>query len=219
MKPFTRLNGIAAPLPIDNVDTDAIIPSRETQSIVRTGYGEKLFANWRYVPGTREKKPDFILNRPPFDQASILVAGRNFGCGSSREAAVWSLSQFGIRSVVAESFGTIFRNNCMRNGLLPILLPRSVVEQILDQLASSPGEPRLTIDLEACTVESVDGQVYGFAFDPREREMLLTGADEIAMTLKQRDQIEAFRVKDKAERPWIYQHRRSLGERLQDGEA
>lgn len=206
MQPFTRVEGIAAPLPIDNIDTDALIPSRETQSVARTGYGEKLFANWRYEAGTRNPKPDFILNQAPFDHASILVGGRNFGCGSSREAAVWALSQFGIRSVVAESFGTIFRNNCIRNGLLPIVLPLGTVEIILDQLASGASAPRLAIDLEACTVQIPDGQVHGFTLDALERELLLTGADEITVTLKRRDLIEAFRARDRVARPWIYQH-------------
>ena len=207
MEPFVRIEGIAAPLPIDNIDTDALIPSRETQSVARSGYGEKLFANWRYQLGTRVPVPDFVLNRPPFDVATILVAGRNFGCGSSREAAVWALAQFGIRSVVAESFGTIFRNNCIRNGLLPIALPIEAVEQLLDQLAVA-ATPLLAIDLETCTLRAPDGTAYSFAVDALEREMLLTGADEIAVTLKRRDLIEAFRRRDRMERPWIYQHAR-----------
>lgn len=209
MKPFVRITGTAAPLPIDNVDTDAIIPSRETQSVARTGYAEKLFANWRYEPGTRVIQPDFVLNRPPFDRAEIIVSGRNFGCGSSREAAVWALAQFGIRAVVAESFGTIFRNNCVRNGLLPITMPLPVVEEAMDQLAK--GDPTVTVDLEKLQLTLPDGGVHPFFLDPLEREMLLTGADEIALTLKRRPQIEAFRARDRAERPWVY-HRADVPE-------
>lgn len=209
MTPFTRLDGIAASLLIDNIDTDAIIPSRETQSVLRTGYGEKLFANWRYTPGTRDMKPEFVLNRKPFDQATILIAGRNFGCGSSREAAVWALSQFGIRSVIAESYGTIFRNNCVRNGLLPIVLSLDAIEGIHERLADADGNPHLSIDLEACTVTAPDSTVYSFTLDAFEREMLLTGADEVELTLKRRHQIEAFRIRDRIARPWVYQHSRA----------
>ena len=202
MEPFVRVTGIAAPLPIDNVDTDAIIPSRETQSVARTGYAEKLFANWRYQPGTRVKQPGFVLNRAPFDHAEILVAGRNFGCGSSREAAVWALAQFGIRSIVAESYGTIFRNNCIRNGVLPIVLPIEVVEAALAQLQGD--RPELTVDLERCTVVLPDATEHAFAIDRLEREMLLTGANEIAITLKRRAEIDAFRARDALARPWVY---------------
>ena len=205
MEPFVRLTGIAAPFPIDNVDTDAIIPSRETQSVVRTGYGEKLFANWRYQPGTREIRPEFVLNKAPFDKAVILVSGRNFGCGSSREAAVWALAQFGIRSVVAESFGTIFRNNCIRNGVLPVILPIEVIEDALRQLETEI--PVLIVDLERCVVTLPDGAPHDFLIDPLERKMLLSGADEIAITLKRRDAIDAFRSRDHVARPWVYQER------------
>jgi 3-isopropylmalate/(R)-2-methylmalate dehydratase small subunit len=203
MEPFTRLEGVAAPMPIDNVDTDAIIPSRESSSVARTGYGEKLFANWRYRPGTREPDPGFVLNRPPFDQARILVAGRNFGCGSSREAAVWSLQQFGIRCVVAESFGAIFRNNCIRNGLLPVRLELDVVRGLLDELRDA-ARPVMAVDLQARTLRSPRGESFGFEIAGLEREMLLKGADEIAVTLGRRDQIDAFQANDRRDRPWIY---------------
>jgi len=203
MEPFVRLTGIAAPLPINDVDTDAIIPSRETQSVARTGYAEKLFANWRYQPGTRIVQPDFVLNRPPFDKAVMLVSGRNFGCGSSREAAVWSLVQFGIRAVIAESFGTIFRNNCIRNGLLPVTLPLEVVEHLLQEV--NQGQTTLTVDLEQCQVVTPGGEGHHFTIDPLEREMLLKGADEISVTLERRADIDAFRERDRALRPWVYQ--------------
>ncbi|MBV9993759.1 MAG: 3-isopropylmalate dehydratase small subunit [Caulobacteraceae bacterium] len=204
MTPFLRLEGVAAPMPIDNVDTDAIIPSRETQSVVRTGYGEKLFANWRYRPGTREPDPAFVLNQPPFDQARILVAARNFGCGSSREAAVWALQQFGIACVIAESFGAIFRNNCVRNGLLPVSLSLPEVQRLLDELQKAGGARRMDVDLEACRVRAPGGAEFAFRIGALEREMLLKGADEIALTLSRRAQIEAFRDRDRRARPWVY---------------
>jgi 3-isopropylmalate/(R)-2-methylmalate dehydratase small subunit len=203
-EPFVRLEGIAAPLLVDNIDTDAIIPSRETQSVSRTGYAEKLFANWRYRPGTREPQPDFILNRPPYDASRILLAGRNFGCGSSREAAVWSLRQFGISCVIAESFGTIFRNNCIRNGLLPVALPLDEIEDMAAALAGASEGPVLQVDLEACEVRSPGGRLYPFAIGSLDRQMLLSGADEIGLTLAKRPLIEDFRARDRAERPWIY---------------
>ena len=203
MEPFTKLTGLAAPLAVDNVDTDAIIPSRETQSTARTGYGEKLFANWRYQPGTRTPDPGFVLNRAPFDRAQILVSGRNFGCGSSREAAVWALMQFGFRAVIAESYGTIFRNNCIRNGLLPVALPMPAIEALLAQLARGDGA-RIEVDLEACRVRGPDGQVHAFEIGVLDREMLLSGADEIGLTLRRRAEIEAFRAADRRARPWIY---------------
>jgi 3-isopropylmalate/(R)-2-methylmalate dehydratase small subunit len=203
MEPFIRLEGVAAPMPIDNVDTDAIIPSRESSSVARTGYGEKLFSNWRYHAGGREPNPDFVLNRPPFDAARILVAGRNFGCGSSREAAVWSLQQFGVRCVVAESFGLIFRNNCIRNGLAPIALDIAVIEGLLDEL-NTAASPVLAIDLVECTVRAPGGAIHGFEIGGLEREMLLKGADQIAVTLDRADQIAAFQARDRASRPWVY---------------
>jgi len=204
MEPFVRLEGVAAPMPIDNVDTDAIIPSRETQSTARTGYGEKLFANWRYAPGARDVQPDFVLNRPRYAGAQALVAGRNFGCGSSREAAVWALSQFGVRCVIAESFGRIFRNNCIRNGLLPVELTIAAVEALLGELQDVALPPRLAVDLEACTVRAPSGAVFPFEIGALEREMLLEGADEIELTLKKRPLIEAFRARDRLLRPWVY---------------
>jgi 3-isopropylmalate/(R)-2-methylmalate dehydratase small subunit len=206
MEPFVRLEGVAAPMPIDNVDTDAIIPSRETQSTARTGYGEKLFANWRYAPGTRDVQSDFVLNRPRYAGAQALVAGRNFGCGSSREAAVWALRQFGIRAVIAESYGAIFRNNCIRNGLLPVTLPIAAVESLLDELQDEAQAPQLAVDLEACTVRSPSGAVHPFEIGAFQQHLAVQGADEIALTLKKRPLIEAFRARDRALRPWVYAH-------------
>lgn len=203
MKPFTHLTGIAAPLPRDNVDTDAIIPSRETQSVARTGYGEKLFANWRYTPGTRIEQADFVLNREPWRAASILIAGNNFGCGSSREAAAWSLEQFGIRCVIAPSFGSIFRGNCVRNGVLPVVLDADLVAQLTTQAGDAAA--RLTVDLERCVVRDANGWEHAFTIDALERAMLLEGLDEIALTLKQQSLIRDWQQRDHATRPWIWQ--------------
>ncbi len=203
MTPFLRVRGVAAPLPVDNVDTDAMIPSRETQSVSRSGYGERLFAYWRYEAGTRVPRADFVLNRPPFNQAIIILAGANYGCGSSREAAVWSHVQFGIRCVIAESFGAIFWNNCVRNGLLPVSLGGEIVAQLVDTVTASNGAALVAVDLQAQTV-AVDGKIFGFTMKEDDREMLLTGADEIALTLKRRVEIDSFRARDRVDRPWIY---------------
>jgi 3-isopropylmalate/(R)-2-methylmalate dehydratase small subunit len=202
VKPFVLVDGIAAPFPRDNVDTDALIPSRETQSVVRTGYGEKLFANWRYEPGTRIEQPDFVLNREPYRHADLLIAGRNFGCGSSREAAVWSLEQFGIRCVVAQSFGSIFRNNCIRNGVLPVVLDEAESSRLMAQ-AEQP-DARFTVDLARTTIVDAEGGEVAFSVDPLEQEMLLAGLDEVELTLRRREAIEAFQRRDREERPWIY---------------
>ena len=209
MEPWTRVKGIAAPLPMDNVDTDAIIPSRETQSVVRTGYGEKLFANWRYEPGTRLVNPQFVLNQEPFNAAVFLVVGSNFGCGSSREAAVWSLQQFGIRAVIGESFGAIFYNNCLRNSVLPVALKKREVASILHYIDTCRGDPTLEVDLEQCTVLLPDHR-FCFSIDPRDREMLLSGADEVELTLRKRAKIEQFRINDRTCRPWVYQRHRRM---------
>lgn len=201
MQPFTRVRGIAAPMPRDNVDTDAIIPSRESTSVSRDGYGERLFANWRYQPETRVENPDFILNETRFRRAVALIAGHNFGCGSSREAAVWSLSQFGIRSVIAKSFGEIFRKNSVGNGLLPIVLDEAAVDT-LTRWATDHAEP-ITIDLVDCRVVAGCGG-WLFTLDPLDREVLLEGLNPIDLTLKSRDQITAFQARDADDRPWIY---------------
>lgn len=202
VQPFRRLEGRAAPMPIDNVDTDAIIPSRESRSVSRDGYAEKLFANWRYTPGTRIENPDFVLNRPPYRQAKILVAGKNFGCGSSREAAAWSLVQFGIRCVIAESFGNIFRGNCIRNGVLPVALDAAAMSRLID-IAGEP-DNSIAVDLEAQKVSDGRGQEWSFRIDPLERDMLLEGLDEIELTLRLKAQIKAFQKQDRQARPWVW---------------
>ncbi|MDE0363471.1 MAG: 3-isopropylmalate dehydratase small subunit [Rhodospirillaceae bacterium] len=206
MEPLTRLSGVAAPLPIDNVDTDAIVPSKETLSVSRAGYAEKLFANWRYKAGTRIANPDFVLNNKPFDQAVFLVAGANFGCGSSREAAVWSLKQFGIRCVLAESYGAIFHNNCIRNSLLPVALAKREVAQILAHIEANPEAPVVSLDLAECMVSAGTSR-FGFDFNERDREMLLSGGDEVELTLRQAAMIEDHIERDRIQRPWLYQAR------------
>ena len=202
MEPFTRLTGIAAPLIRDNVDTDAIIPSRESSSVERTGYGAKLFSNWRYRPGTREENPDFILNKPSYRKAVILVAGRNFGCGSSREAATWSLVQFGLRCVIAPSFGNIFRNNAVRNGLLTAAIDEQYLADLAPQLEKAGAE--VEVDLHKCQIVAPDGKVIPFNIAARDRDMLLEGLNEIEFALSRRADIEGFREKDRQLRPWIY---------------
>lgn len=202
MDRFTVHRGVAAPLLRINVDTDAIIPSREMKRVSKTGLGEGLFAGWRYTEvGGREPDPAFVLNQPEYAGASILLAGVNFGCGSSREHAVWALKEFGIRAVVAPSFGAIFYNNCVRNGLLPVELPEHAVQALADV---SRGGAQLLVDLQRCRVESPTGEAYTFTIQPALREMLLEGLDPVALTLKLQPRIEAFQAADRAQRPWVY---------------
>ena len=202
MDKFTVHSGVAAPLLRINIDTDAIIPSREMKRVSKTGLCDGLFAGWRYTaPGGREPQPDFVLNQPVYAQASILLAGVNFGCGSSREHAVWALKEYGFRAVVAPSFGAIFYNNCIRNGLLPVELPEDAVQALAD--ASERGAP-LRVDLEHCCVEAAGGRVFRFVIQPALREMLLEGLDPVALTLKLQPQIDAFQAADRQARPWVY---------------
>lgn len=192
MTPFTTLTSIAVPLIRDNVDTDAIIPSREMTSTGKTGLKDGLFAAWRYHDvSARLPNPDFVLNNPAFAGAEILLGGANFGCGSSREHAVWALAEYGFRAVIAESFAPIFRNNCIRNGVAPITLPRAVIETLAGQ--------RVSIDL---AVQQADG--HHFDIEREARAMLLEGADVITLTLKHRDAIATWQAADRQRRPWIY---------------
>ncbi len=196
MTPFTMLTSIAVPLIRDNVDTDTIIPSREMRSTGKTGLVDGLFAPWRYRDvATRDPDPAFCLNDPAFDGAQILLAGKNFGCGSSREHAVWALAEYGIRCIIAESFAPIFRNNCIRNGLLPIDCQRPVDRVFFGQM--------MTIDLIAQTM-SIPGRFRLFHIDDDSRAMLIEGLDAIDLTLKHRDAISAWQTEDKKVRPWIY---------------
>ncbi|MBV6416550.1 MAG: 3-isopropylmalate dehydratase small subunit 1 [Steroidobacteraceae bacterium] len=205
MEKFTRITAVAAPLLRINIDTDAIIPSREMKTVGKTGLAEGLFANWRYkAPGSREENPDFTLNREPYRHARILLAGANFGCGSSREHAVWALHEWGIRAIVAPSFGAIFAGNCVRNGILPVVLDHALVEDLARQVEVDAATRPLTVDLVECAVTAPDGRRHAFAIDAANREMLLEGLDGIALTLKRDAGILAFQANDRLRRPWIY---------------
>lgn len=206
MRAFIRHQGIAAPLLRDNIDTDSIIPSREMRTVSRSGLADGLFAPWRYVdPNTRTRNPDFVLNQSDYVDASILLVGDNFGCGSSREHAVWALMEWGIRVVIAPSFGSIFRNNALRNGLLSVELPAEDIAALNDWCGVAPSEHRPTIDLEACTIMTApDAVPMTFAIDATARSMLLEGLDEIGLTEQQIDLIDAFEAADRARRPWAH---------------
>lgn len=205
MKKFTTLTAIAIPLLRINVDTDAIIPSREMRRVSKTGLGDGLFAGWRYTePGSRIENPEFILNREPYRRGQILLSGDNFGCGSSREHAVWALAEWGIRAVIAPSFGAIFYGNCVRNGILPVVLPDERIKALAAGVEQSPEGNRISIDLQQCTVTAGDGQVDSFDISPADREMLMEGLDAIAVTMRRDDEILAFQARDRLRRPWIY---------------
>jgi len=212
MQPFRVLTGLVAPLDRANVDTDAIIPKQFLKSVNRSGFGPNLFDAWRYLdpgePGTdmsrRRPNPDFALNEPRYQGAQILLARRNFGCGSSREHAPWALGDYGFRAIIAPSFADIFFNNCYKNGLLPIVLPEADVERLFHDVAAFPGF-KLTIDLEPQTVATTDGgTVFRFDVDAFRKHCLLNGLDDIALTLTHADEIRAFEAKRKAEQPWLF---------------
>ena len=211
MNKFTLLNGLVAPLDRANVDTDAIIPKQFLKSIKRTGFGPNLFDEWRYLdhgePGQDNTKrplnPDFILNEARYQGASILLAGKNFGCGSSREHAPWALEQYGFRAVIAPSFADIFFNNCFKNGVLPLVLPEAHIERLFDEVRAFPGF-RLVIDLEKQLVSTVDGgATYPFEVGEFRKYCLLNGLDDIALTLRQADKIRAFEERHLAMQPWL----------------
>jgi 3-isopropylmalate/(R)-2-methylmalate dehydratase small subunit len=205
MEKFVELNAIAAPLLEINIDTDVIIPSREMKRVSKQGLGEGLFAGRRYTqPGGRDENPEFILNREPYRDAQILLSGSNFGCGSSREHAVWALAEWGIRAIIAPSFGAIFYGNCVRNGILPIELGDARVKEIAAMVEAYPAENRITVDLERQQVIAADGKTEPFEISPADREMLMEGLDAIAVTIKRDDEILAFQARDKITRPWIY---------------
>ena len=191
MEPFVKIDGVAAPLDRVNVDTDAIIPAIHLKSIRRTGYGQFLFERWRFNEDGSPRS-EFVLNQPSYADANILVAGRNFGCGSSREHAPWALSEYGIRCVIAPSFADIFFNNCFQNGLLPIVLPEETVRQLMDLTLENPGI-RLHVDLEAQRIwDDNEEVVVDFDVDQFRRYCLLNGLDDIGLTLQQEDKIAAF---------------------------
>ena len=205
MEKFTTLTAIAAPLLRINVDTDAIIPSREMKKVSKVGLADGLFAAWRYTtPGGRDENREFILNCEPYRRARILLSGLNFGCGSSREHAVWALHEWGIRAIIAQSFGSIFQGNCVRNGILPVVLDNAVVESLAEQVERAPAAALITVDLVQCRVTAPDGKAYQFVMPPADREMLLEGLDAIALTQKRDDAILAFQSRDRQRRPWIY---------------
>ena len=210
MQPFTVHTGVVVPLDRANVDTDAIIPKQFLKSIKRSGFGVNLFDAWRYLdhgePGmtsARRPNPDFVLNEPRYKAASILLARRNFGCGSSREHAPWALADYGFRAIIAPSYADIFFNNCFKNGLLPIVLPETQVGRLFDDVAAFPGF-RLTIDLEACTIATADGGlVFPFEVDDFRRHCLLNGFDDIGLTLQHADDIRSYEARHLANQPWL----------------
>lgn len=201
MDKFTTLTGVAAPLSMINVDTDKIIPKNYLKTIKRTGLGKGLFAELRYDEAGREN-PDFVLNKGPYRKATILVAGENFGCGSSREHAPWALLDFGIRCVIAPSYADIFFNNMFKNGTLPVILPEARVNELLRFLLELPGA-EITVDLLAQTVRGPDGQVDKFEIDSFRKHCLVNGLDDIGLTLQKEAAIKAFEVKSAAERSWL----------------
>jgi len=207
MEKFDTLCGVAAPLLRANVDTDAIIPSREMKTVSKTGLAAGLFAGWRYTEiGGRVPNPEFVLNRPGYAGAQILLGGENFGCGSSREHAVWALREYGIRAVVAPSFAPIFHGNCVRNGIVPVRLEMVSIARLAALVEADPAAARVTVDLRGQRVVAPDGEVFGFEIDAEAREMLLEGLDGIDLTRRFLPQIEAFQARDRALRPWIYLH-------------
>lgn len=201
MQKFTTLTATAAPLPLDNVDTDKIIPARFLRSIKRTGFGVHLFDTLRYDPEGKER-PEFVLNQEPYRHAQILIAGDNFGCGSSREHAPWALLDFGIRCVIAESFGDIFYNNCFKNGLLPVRLPRETCQQLMDD-ARLGANARLTVDLERQVVVRPNGQEIAFEVEPLRRHLMLEGLDDIGQTLKHVSSIDKYEKHRRESLPWL----------------
>ena len=211
MQKFTQLHGLAAPLDRANVDTDAIIPKQFLKSIKRTGFGPNAFDEWRYLdhgePGMDNSKrplnPGFVLNQPRYQGAQVLLARENFGCGSSREHAPWALDDYGFRAIIAPSYADIFYNNCFKNGLLPIVLDAAIVEQLFQEAEAAPGY-KLTIDLEAQSVTTPSGQSFAFQVDAFRKYCLLNGLDDIGLTLRHVDKIQAYEARRKVEAPWLF---------------
>ena len=211
MTPFTRLDGLVAPLDRANVDTDAIIPKQFLKSIKRTGFGPNAFDEWRYLdhgePGmdnsTRPLNPDFVLNQARYQGAAVLLARENFGCGSSREHAPWALEDYGFRAIVAPSYADIFYNNCFKNGILPIVLPADVVAKLFEETYAAEGY-RLTVDLAAQTVVTPVGESFAFEVDAERKHRLLNGLDDIGLTLQFTDEIKAYEARRKQEAPWLF---------------
>ncbi|WP_337875528.1 3-isopropylmalate dehydratase small subunit [Elioraea sp.] len=204
MQPFTAVTGPAAPLLRPNIDTDVIIRVERLVGTTRASMGAHAFEVWRFRADGSED-PAFVLNRPEFRAAPILLAGPNFGCGSSREGAVWALQGMGVRAVIAPSYSDIFRNNALQNGLLPVALDEAVVREIAAQVEAAPDRARVTVDLEREVVIAPDGTRHRFAIDPARREALLAGLDDVGLTLRQADAIAAWQRADRATRPWAWQ--------------
>ena len=210
MQKFTVHKGLVAPMDRENVDTDAIIPKQFLKSIRKTGFGQNLFDAWRYLdpgepgkdPASRKPNPDFVLNQPRYQGASILLARKNFGCGSSREHAPWALDQYGFRCVIAPSFADIFFNNCFKNGLLPLALTDGQVDRLFNEVAAFPGY-QLTVDLERQVVVLPQGDEMAFDVQPFRKYCLLNGFDDIGLTLRQSDKIKAFEAERLATKPWL----------------
>ena len=201
MEKFTKLSGIAAPLPIRNVDTDMIIPKQFLKTIERTGLGKHLFDEMRYTSDGKEIA-EFVLNKPAYRKAQILVAGENFGCGSSREHAPWALLDFGIRVIMAPSFADIFYNNCFKNGILPIVLPQAEIDKLLDD-ASRGSNAVISVDLEKQEIRGPDGGCIKFDVDAFRKQCLLNGWDDIGLTLRHKDKIDQFEERRRASTPWL----------------
>ena len=211
MQKFTVHKGLVAPMDRENVDTDAIIPKQFLKSIKKTGFGPNLFDEWRYLdqpgqPGqpesSRRPNPDFVLNQPRYKGASVLIARKNFGCGSSREHAPWALDQYGFRAILAPSFADIFFNNSFKNGLLPIVLPESVIEQLFNEVAAFPGY-ELTIDLERQVIVRPQGEEIPFDVIAFRKYCLLNGFDDIGLTMRHADKIKIFEAERLAQKPWL----------------
>ena len=201
MDKFTKLTGVAAPMPLVNIDTDMIIPKQFLKTIARTGLGKNLFDEMRYDDNGNEIA-DFVLNQPAYRSAEIIVAGDNFGCGSSREHAPWALLDFGIRCVISTSFADIFYNNCFKNGILPVVLPQEAVDALMDD-ARKGANARITVDLEEQTVSTSDGTSFRFDIDPFKKHCLLNGLDDIGLTLEKSDAIDRFEASAATARPWV----------------
>jgi 3-isopropylmalate/(R)-2-methylmalate dehydratase small subunit len=210
MDKFTVHKGLVAPIDRENVDTDAIIPKQFLKSIRKTGFGPNLFDEWRYLdhgepgqdPATRKANPEFVLNQPRYQGASVLLARKNFGCGSSREHAPWAIQQYGFRALIAPSFADIFFNNCFKNGLLPIVLPEATVAKLFDEVLAFPGY-QLTVDLERQVVVKPQGEEIAFEVQPFRKFCLQNGFDDIGLTLRQSDKIKAFEAARLATKPWL----------------
>ncbi len=201
MDKFTTITGIAAPMPLINIDTDMIIPKQFLKTIKRSGLGVNLFDEMRYDDDGNER-PDFVLNKPQYRESEILVAGDNFGCGSSREHAPWAIKDFGIRCVIAPSFADIFFNNCFKNGILPIALPQEAVDVLMKD-AEKGANARMTVDLEAQTVTTSDGESFSFEIDPFKKHCLLEGLDDIGLTMEKVSAIDSYEARTAQQRPWV----------------